>query len=211
MKTINHLFSKALTLGAMLAIFLLALSCSQDTSSEAIEGGEELNAVTAKGKKARPIKAQLDFTFDYSNQINIVPCVPAQGVFLFKTIVSGNVSHLGNLQPGIEFNEGTNEPISGSWFVPVSCTPKGPTTIEAEYRSVYVAANGDELHATEVVTLTFTGDRVGTFVGTGTINGQLSTGRFKFASGMWEAINGVFDATIEGNSASWEIDGTISY
>ncbi len=73
-------------------------------------------------------------------------------IALFKTIVSGKMSHLGNLQPGFEFNEDDNEPISGSWFIPVSCYPLNQTTINTVYRSVYVAANGDELHAVEEVT-----------------------------------------------------------
>ena len=156
-------------------------------------------------------KAKLNFDFDYSNPTNIVPCIPIQGVALFKTIVSGKMSHLGNLQPGLEFNEDDNEPISGSWFIPVSCTPKDQTTINTVYRSVYVAANGDELHAVEEVTLTFTSPRGGTFQGTSTVNGADSTGRFKDASGSWNSVNGVFDALPGGDGASWEIEGEITY
>ena len=209
MKSINHFISKSLFGPGMLAVLLLAFSCTQDTASENL-GSEELNAVSVKGKKARPIKARLDFLFDYSNNINTVECVP--GVYLFKTIVSGNMSHLGNLQPGLEFDEDTNEPISGSYFIPVSCqivSPPPALVLETEYKSVYVAANGDELHAIENVFLTFTSERTGTFAGTGTIEG--GTGRFQNASGTWESKNGVFDATIEGNSASWEIEGEITY
>ena len=209
MKPIKHFISKSLFGTGILAVLLLAFSCTEDTSSEELKGTETLKAVEAKAEATRPIKGRLDFIFDYSNDINRLECVP--GVFLYKTIVSGNMSNLGNLKPGNEFDEGANEPISGSWFIPITCTPTGPFTIDTEYRSVYVAANGDELHATEEVSLTFTGDRVGFFVGRGTINGDLSTGRFKYASGEWETINGVFDATPEGNSATWEIEGEITY
>ena len=211
MKPIKHFISKSLFGTGIIAVLLVAFSCTEDIASEDL-GSEELNAVSLKGKKARPIKAKLEFLFDYSNNINTVECVP--GVALFKTVVSGNMSHLGNLQPGLEFDEDTNEPINGSYFIPVSCqlaSPPPALVLETEYRSVYVAANGDELHATELVTLTFMGERVGTFSGTGTINGDQSTGRFKDASGSWVISNGLFDASIEGNSASWEMEGEITY
>ncbi|MGB5316456.1 MAG: hypothetical protein WBN56_10685 [Robiginitalea sp.] len=211
MKPINLYLKNVLFRTSLLAIFILAFSCSQDTSSGDLDGAETLNAVEARAGKTRPIKGQLDFSFDYSNDLNIVSCgVP--GVALFKTIVSGNMSHLGNLQPGSEFDEVLNEPVIGSYLIPISCqivAPPPAVVLNAVYRSVYVAANGDELHATENVLLTFMSERAGTFVGTVTIDG--GTGRFKDATGTWNTNNGIFDASVEGNTASWEIEGEISY
>ena len=215
MKPINRYLKNALFGTSLLAIFVLAFSCSQDTSSGDLDGAETLKAVEAKAQKTRPIKGQLNFSFDYSNNLNIVSCgVP--DVALFKTIVSGNMSHLGNLQPGSEFDEDKNEAVIGSYLIPVSCaiaaTPP-PVVLETEFRSVYVAANGDKLYAMEKVTLTFNPDdpevRTGTFEGTATIYG--GTGRFTYATGNWVMKNGVFDATVEGNTASWEIEGVITY
>lgn len=211
MKPINRYLKNALFRTTLLAIFVLAFSCSQDTSSGDLDGAETLKAVEAKAEKTRPIKGQMDFSFDYSNNRNIVSCgVP--GVALFKTIVSGNMSHLGNIQPGSEFDEDENEAVIGSYLIPVSCAIAAPppaVVLNTEYRSVYVAANGDKLYATENVTLTFQSERAGTFVGTVTIDG--GTGRFEGASGYWVSNNGIFDASVEGNSASWEIVGEISY
>lgn len=208
MKPIHQPFSKTIFKVALLAVLLFSFSCSQDSSTE------DLNAVYAKGKKSRPIKANLDFIFDYQNTApqNIVPCPgtppppPGQNpIALFQTIVSGNMSHLGNLQPGFEFDDANNVPLSGSYLIPQSCdaTTTFPTLVTT-YTSVYVAANGDELHALEEVFINFA---TGTFEGTAVVQEGEGSGRFTNATGTWNLINGTFDPV----GASWEIAGEITY
>lgn len=208
MKPIHQPFSKTIFKVALLAVLLFSFSCSQDSSTE------DLNAVYAKGKKSRPIKANLDFIFDYQNTApqNIVPCpgtpTPPPGqnpIALFQTIVSGNMAHLGNLQPGFEFDDDNNVPLSGSYLIPQSCdaTATFPTLVTT-YTSVYVAANGDELHALEEVFINFA---TGTFEGTAVVQEGEGSGRFTNATGTWNLINGTFDPV----GASWEIAGEITY
>ena len=193
---------------------LLAFSCTQDTAPEDL-GSETLKAIEARVEVFRPMKAQLDFLFDYDNtaEANIVPCpgtpppgtIPTlpNGIALFQTIVSGNMTHLGNLQPGAEFDDFKNEPISGSYLIPQSCDAVDTfPLVYTTYASVYVAANGDELYALEEVVINFA---TGTFEGLAII--QDGEGRFEGASGEWELKNGTFD----GVGASWEIEGEITY
>ncbi|MDM9632680.1 hypothetical protein [Robiginitalea aurantiaca] len=217
MKTINSYLKNLFFGTSILAVLALAFSCTEDTASEDI-GSEELNAVSIKGKKARPIKAQLDFLFDYENTApaNIVPCpgtpppgtIPElpNGFALFQTIVSGNMAHLGNLQPGSEFDDDKNEPISGSYLIPQTCDAIGtfPFEVRTTYLSVYVAANGDELHALENVRINFA---TGTFEGEAEVQIHDGNGRFKNATGKWVLKNGTFDSV----GASWEIEGEITY
>ena len=208
MKPIHRPFSKTIFKVALLAVLLFSFSCSQDSSPE------DLNPVYAKVKKSRPIKANLDFIFDYQNTApqNIVLCPgtpeppPGQNpIALFQTIVSGNMSHLGNLQPGFEFDDANNVPLSGSYLIPKSCdaTTTFPTLVTT-YTSVYVAANGDELHALEEVFINFA---TGTFEGTAVVQKDEGSGRFTNATGTWKLINGTFDPV----GASWEIAGEITY
>lgn len=206
MKTSTHSFLKAVGTMALVGVLLLFSSCTEEIASE------NLHAVEAKGKKARPLKAQVNFVFDFQNTApqNIVPCPgtppPAEGenpIALFQTVVSGNMSHLGNLQPGTAFDDENNIPLSGSYLVPQSCdaTTTFPVLV-SNYSSFYVAANGDTLYASEDVWIDFS---TGTFMGTAVIMG--GTGRFADASGSWELTNGTFD----GVGASWEIIGEITY
>ena len=218
MKTTNQPFLKTTSGLALMAVLLFSLSCSTETSSVDLKGSLELNGVYAKGKKARPIKAKLHFIFDYENMVgvNVVLCpgaflppLGANPVALFQTIVSGNMSHLGNLQPGSEFDDAANVPLVGSYLVPESCDGTSFPTLETVYNAVYVAANGDELWATENVSITFMDARSGFFVGTSEVIG--GTGRFEGASGAWELKKGIFDALPGGEGATWEIEGEITY
>ncbi len=112
---------------SILAVLALAFSCTQDTSSENLDGAQELNAVEAKANVTRPIKAQLDFDFDYSNPTNIVPCIhDTMDVALFKTIVSGKMSHLGSFQPGSESMRTTMNLLAVDGLIPATCAPCTP-------------------------------------------------------------------------------------
>ncbi|MGB5662132.1 hypothetical protein, partial [Eudoraea sp.] len=159
MKTINYYLLKALYGVSILAMFLLAYSCSQETVLDpAQNGAENLNARAAKGKKARPIKATL-FNFADPNQLEdeILLCNPEEAGFpLTRNILGGNMSHLGKLQQGIS-DEVSGERISGSFGVPISCDINLETFAELTtvFKVYYVAANGDQFETTEQVTINF--------------------------------------------------------
>ncbi len=67
MKTINS-FLKNLFFGTSIPeSWHWPFPCTQDTSSENLDNAQELNAVEAKANATRPIKAKLNFDFDYFN------------------------------------------------------------------------------------------------------------------------------------------------
>ncbi len=211
MKNHSTLIRKSFLGMAFAALLLLSYSCVPDSSSEDVNGDAALKAVEAKGKKARPIKAQLNFDFDFVNTPpgDITLCTGGLPIPLFQSLISGNVSHLGKLQPGQSFEDLTRE---GSLLIPESCDstgfPNSVNSIETVYSGVYVAANGDELYTIERVTISFTSlpdTSVGTFSGIGEVIG--GSGRFADAEGTWELIGGTFAS----GSASWEMEGEITY
>jgi len=221
MKTINYYLLKALYGVSILAMFLLAYSCSQETVLDpAQNGAENLNARAAKGKKARPIKATL-FNFADPNQTegDLLFCAP--GFPLTRNILGGNISHLGKLQQGAEFNETDMEPIVGSFGVPTKCTPTNVnlSSLETEYTVYYIAANGDRFVTKEYVTIDFNLDEfpdysVGTFTNTLDGNGDpmpivivSGTGRFEGATGQLYFVG----ATFGPEGTTWELVGEIIY
>jgi hypothetical protein len=213
MRTVNQYLKNAFFRPILLALILMAFSCTQDTMTGDLDEAETLKATEARATAARPIKAQLDFLFDYVNTPpeSIIACgLGPEGPRLFQTLVSGNMSHLGKLEPGLS---GDGIPLSGSYFMPVSCSASFTPglVLTTEYTSVYIAANGDELHAIEYVTITFADANTGTFEGMTEVNGTDSTGRFAGAEGGWELKNGTFNAEPPGAGASWEIRGSITY
>lgn len=230
MKTIYHYLSKVLLGTSILAMFLFASSCSQETVLDpAQNGAENLNAKAAKGKKARPIKATL-FNFADPNQQadDILLCIPEEAGFpLTRNIIGGNMSHLGKLQQGIS-DEETGERKSGSFGVPISCEIDLETfaRLYTEFEVYYVAANGDQFVLGEFVTIdfpyTFVDDEgveqidytSGTFTNTLDVNGDpmpgfivSGTGRFEDAEGKIFLVNGVFGP----EGSTWELIGTIAY
>jgi hypothetical protein len=211
MKTIKQILSRIVPGVALGGFLMFSYSCTQDSAAADIGGAPELNAVYAKGKKARPIKAQLDFAFDFVNTpvADIETCAGGPPITLFNSLIQGNLSHLGILLPGQSFPEAENLPVSGSYLTPVSCNSGTFPTLESVYNGVYVAANGDELYTEESVAITFTNPpadfTVGTFEGTAEVIG--GTGRFEGASGQWALIGGTFGDGI----ANWEVSGEITY
>ena len=205
---------------AMLALIVMAVSCSQETVLDpAQNGAENLNAQAAKGKKARPIKAKL-FNFADPNQTegNLLLC--ALGFPLTRNIINGNMSHLGKLQPGSDFDEDEGVPISGSYGVPTSCIPNADlSSLTTEFDVYYVAANGDRFVTKEFVTIDFNLDdfpdySVGTFTNTLYVNGDpipitivSGTGRFEGATGELFFVDAVFGP----GGTTWELVGEITY
>jgi hypothetical protein len=207
MKPIKHFISKSLFGTGILAVLLLAFSCTQDIASEDL-GSEELNAVSLKGKKARPIKGDVSFLFDFANP-SILTCVAGAPIELFQGLVSGNLSHLGKLQPG-QSPEG-GEPIIGSYILPDACKSSGFPNLETVYTGILIAANGDQLRIRTETIITFDLPVLpdvlpsGTFTGTGTFEG--GDGRFDGASGTFDMLNGSF---AEGK-VQFQLEGMITY
>lgn len=223
MKTMKPLFMKTIKGGALIAVFLISYSCSDEGNSSDFGGGPELNAVYAKGKKARPIKAVLANYADPNEQTPLI-CNPEVYSFgLTRNIISGKMSHLGNLQPGVS-DEVTGEILSGSFGVPFSCEINTDTFRELYtiYEVTYVAANGDKFVTEEYVSILFpnttaSGDvdySTGTF--TNTLDGDGNpipiriiggTGRFEDAAGELFFMNASFGP----EGSNWELTGEIVY
>lgn len=221
MKTINHYLSKILLGSSMLAIIFIAFSCTQEPVMDSLQNNaENLSSQAAKGKKARPIKASL-FNFADPNQSpeDLVMCAPEFP--LTRNIIGGNMSHLGKLQQGLEYDENAMEPISGSFGVPTICTPTDPfaSSLETEFFVYYVAANGDRFVTKEYVTIEFNladfpDYSVGTFTNTLDINGDpipiviiSGTGRFEDATGELFFV----DAFFSPEGTTWDLVGSITY
>jgi len=212
MKTINYYIAKSLTGTGILVFLLMAFSCTQESISTdfgngpEIYEGSEMNAVYAKGMKARPIKGDVSFVLDSSNP-PVLQCDFGPPIPLFSGLVSGNVSHLGKLQPG-QSPEG-DEPISGSYITPKLCDSSGFPTVIVEYYGVNVAANGDQLKFRSVTTLQFDpiqpdGSTSGTAIATGEYDG--GDGRFVGASGTFIGAGSFSEGKVQ-----LELEGTIIY
>lgn len=220
MKTQTQGNLKSMLKLAMLALLMVAFSCSQETVLDSeLDGTENLNAETAKGKKARPIKASL-FNFPDPNQTegDLLLCAP--GFPLTRNVIGGNMSHLGKLQQGAQFDELAMEPISGSFGVPTVCNPNEElTSLATEFTVYYVAANGDQFVTKEFVTIDFNLDdfpdySVGTFTNTLDEFGNpipieivSGTGRFEGASGELYFVDAVFGPM----GTTWDLVGEITY
>jgi len=212
MKTINYYIAKSLTGTGILVFLLMAFSCTQESISTdfgngpEIYEGSEMNAVYAKGMKARPIKGDVSFVLDSSNP-PVLQCDFGPPIPFFSGLVSGNVSHLGKLQPG-QSPEG-DEPISGSYVTPEVCDSSGFPTVIVEYYGVNVAANGDQLKFRTVTTLQFDpiqpdGSTSGTATATGEYDG--GDGRFDGARGTFELTGSFGEGKVQ-----LELEGEIIY
>lgn len=209
MKTINYYVAKSLTGIGFLVILLLSYSCTQESISTdfgdvpEIYNGSDITVAYAKGKKARPIKGDVSFMLDTSND----PVLLCGSIPFFQGLVSGNVSHLGKLQPGQSAEGG--EPISGSYVIPESCDVSGFPEVIAEYTGIFIAANGDQLWISNETILIFDPIQTGPFptgtaTGTGTFDG--GDGRFDDASGTF-----TFTGSFGGGNVQTELEGEITY
>lgn len=239
MKTQIQSSLKAIFKLAMLALMVIAVSCSQETVQDSVNNSpENLNAQAAKGKKGKRVTKKISariFNFPDPDQTaeNVVFCLPGEDPPAFplsRNIINGNMTHLGKLQAGSEYDEDLNEPIIGSYGVPVSCTPGAEDLSVAftEFIVYYVAANGDRFVTEEKVTLRFNVSpegvvdfNNGTFENTLdmygdpipiTIVSESGTGRFEGATGDLFQKNGTFSFDEFGNGGStWDLVGTITY
>jgi hypothetical protein len=223
MKTIKSHFLAPSFRAAVAALLLISYSCSPEDSSSDFGDGPELNAVNAKGKKARPIKAAL-FNFADPNEQAPLVCNPQVfGFPLTRNIISGQMSHLGNLQPGVS-DEVTGEVLSGSFGRPTSCEINLDTFREliTIYEVNYVAANGDQFVTEEYVSIFFPNSTesgepdysTGTFTNTLDSDGNPIPIRIISGTGRFENAEGELffkDATFGPEGSFWELVGEITY
>ncbi len=223
MKTIKSTCSNRFIGMAVAALLLISYSCSPEGNSSDFGNEPELNAVSAKGKKARPIKATLANFADPNEQTPLI-CNPQEFLFpLTRNVISGNVSHLGNLQPGVS-DEITGEILSGSFGVPISCDINLDTFRElfTIYEVTYMGANGDKFVTEEYVSILFPNNTAGGDIdyGSGTFTNTLDsdgnpipiriisgTGRFENATGELYFMNASFGP----EGTNWELVGEIVY
>lgn len=121
MKTNSSFFKNSVFGVSLLAFLLIAAGCTHDSVGVSrSDDAESLNMVSARGKKARPIKATL-FNFADPNEQDVLICSPQEfGFPLTRNIIGGRMSHLGKLQQGVSHAE-TGDMLSGSFGVPVTC------------------------------------------------------------------------------------------
>jgi len=200
MKTINHYLLKVLFGVSILAIFMLAYSCSQETT---LDGTENIEAYLAKSKKGA--KATRAMRGKINNDATTNPNLPPNtecGFDLTANDIFGNMTHLGKIQPG-----SYGQPISCVFFDSSNDLYPGQFYLETIYNVNYIGAHGDEIRTRENTTIIFDDDTfvTGTFEGTIEIIG--GTGRFEGATG-----NMVFvDASFIDSKSTWEVVGEITY
>lgn len=212
MKTINHYLLKVLFGVGILAMFLLAYSCTQESSDDPAVNFETVNAKSDKGKKAtRAWRGKFTNVADPS--IPLVSCIPDVGFNLTTNIISGNMTHLGKIQPG-----SFGRPQEGTCFV------TGPNTAVAIFYVNYIGAHGDMITTVETVALTvdFEADPnglVGTFDNARDADGNIipitileGTGRFEGATGELYFVDATFaPGANETVISSWGLQGEITY
>ena len=212
MKTTNKNKLKILFKLALLALFVISVSC---TSESAIDPVEELNAVNAKSENAA--KATRAWWGKFTNaadlSIPLVSCIPDVGFNLTTNIISGNMTHLGKIQPG-----SFGRPQAGTCFL------TGPNTADVIYNVNYIGAHGDMITTEEAVTITvdFAADPTGltgTFENSRDAAGNIipikilsGTGRFEGATGELYFVNATFSPNPDGSPTTvgdWELVGEL--
>jgi hypothetical protein len=178
-------------------MFLIAYSCSQETSLDPAENLEAYSAKSNKGAKAtRAIRGKINNDADIS--VQPVLCSPSgAGITLTTNFIYGNMTHLGKIQPG-------------SFGRPIECEAVlAEGKINSVYEVNYIGAHGDEIRTRENVTIIFNPEdptfNTGTFEGTIEIMG--GTGRFEGATGNMVFVG----ASFVGSVSTWEVVGEITY
>ncbi|EAR16637.1 hypothetical protein [Robiginitalea biformata] len=224
MKTNSSFFKNSIFGVSLFACILIAAGCTHDSVGvSSSDDAESLNMVSARGKKARPIKATL-FNFEDPNEQDVLICSPQEfGFPLTRNIIGGRMSHLGKLQQGVS-HAVTGDMLSGSFGVPVTCDINVVTFRElvTTFEVTYVAANGDQFVTIEHVSIQFpnTTEGGGIDYTTGTFTNALDgdgnpipitikegTGRFQNATGEFFQRNARFGP----EGTFWELEGEITY
>lgn len=168
MKTINHYLTKVLFGTAILAIFLFALSCSQETVIDSPENLEAVNASAKIGEKVkRPWKIRSSGTFQAIGP-SAADCSDPDLPVAILLEGSGNASHIGLYDVAI------------TW-----CTnPDFDLAAEENFiGGVLTAANGDLINFEST---SFNGDSVDYIVTGGSGRFEGATGAFNLATTQFE-------------------------
>ncbi len=197
MKTKIQSSLKAIFKLGMLALMVIAVSCSQETVQDSVNiSPENLNAQAAKGKKGKRVTRAIRGKINNDANPDLPPNTDC-GFPLSANFINGNMGHLGKIQPG-------------SFGRPTSCAFGGPGILITTYDVNYIGAHGDEIRTLDYTTIICDDPNdptcpTGTFEGTVEIVG--GSGRFEGATG-----NMVFvDARFEGSISTWRLEGEITY
>lgn len=214
MKTNKQIFTKTIFGMALLAIFLFAYSCSKDTDRDP---AENLNAIDVKSENANKTTRAWrgKFTNAADLTIPVVGCIPDVGFNLTTNIISGNMTHLGKIQPG-----SFGRPQPGTCFL------ISENSAAVIFNVNYIGAHGDMITTEEAVTIIVDFDAdpsglTGTFENSRDMDGNIipikileGTGRFEGATGELYFKNATFSPNPDGSPTTvgdWELVGEITY
>lgn len=213
MKTIKQHFTATLFGTAILAIILFAYSCSGETALDPAENLNSINVKSDNGKKStKAWRGKFSNVADLNEPI--IACIPEEAeVVLTTNIISGNMTHLGKIQPG-----SFGRPQMGTCFL------TGANSLDVIYNVNYIGAHGDMITTEEAVTLIIDFDAdpnglVGSFENSRDANGDIipikileGTGRFEGATGELLFEDAVFGPAPDGTVIStWRLVGEITY
>lgn len=199
---------KSITKLSLLTLIFLAFSCSTDTVVEPEDNLEILNAKSA----TRAWKGKFSNVADLT--MPLVGCIPEDaGVALTTNIISGNMTHMGKIQPG-----SFGRPQDGTCFL------TGVNSLNVIYHVNYIGAHGDMITTVEPVTIILDLEAdptglTGIFENTRDASGNMipitileGTGRFEGATGELYFKNAKFSPAPNGTVVStWQLVGEITY
>lgn len=181
---------------SLIALFLMLFAGCQQADELASPGNSQ--GIDLRSQHARPFNATLSGTMD-PNSSPTVCSGDLPGLALLDYAITGNATHLGNLN-------------SGSTLHHNNCDLSFATALlTTSVNGQLVAANGDMIYysgddVVNVFNMLTASGTTGDINGTWTITG--GTGRFEGASGSF-TISGLVDFITFGLSA--EANGTITY
>ncbi|MEN8789844.1 MAG: hypothetical protein ABF295_10045, partial [Flavobacteriaceae bacterium] len=142
MKTnIKKCIRQSLRWGSLI-LLITVISCTQESADDPAVNLETVDAKSDNGKKAtRAWRGKFTNVADPS--IPLVSCIPDVGFNLTTNVISGNMTHLGKIQPG-----SFGRPQEGTCFL------TGPNTAVVIYHVNYIGAHGDMITTVETVALT---------------------------------------------------------
>ena len=145
MKPIYQSFSKTFIKLAMMAIFLISFSCSQEADMDTLENLEAVNASAKKGKQVeRPWKIRSAGTFELDPSAGAF----CQGLLPLKIIGSGEASHIGRYT--VEITWCTGGPGNqGNDFITGTLTVANGDTIDFESKEGSFTATSVEYRVTD--------------------------------------------------------------
>lgn len=211
-KSIQKCLRQSVRWGSLI-LLISAISCTQETADDPVENLETVNAKSNKAKKStRAWRGKFSNVADLNQPL--VACIPEEaGVALTTNIISGNMTHMGKIQPG-----SFGRPQEGTCFL------TSENSVRVIFYVNYIGAHGDMITTVEDVTLIidFEADplgQVGTFENSRDADGNIipikileGTGRFEGATGELLFKDAVFSPGPNGTVLStWELEGEITY